>query len=118
MPTPRLTTDEQDAQILRMERPDEEIGKDFGLTSLQIWNRRYYLRARILKIKGRKPSRLSGKEHVVRQLIQRGKWVSEMAKELEVTPGTVHGVIYRKKLRKRPVTRFDDPRVIIQKTRG
>jgi DNA-binding NarL/FixJ family response regulator len=115
MPTPRITTDEQDREILAKEKTDAQLGEEFGLTAQQVLNRRYYLRVRTpLKGKYRPKSKLVGKEQKVKELLRKGWWVSQIAKELGVSVGTVSGSIYRHKLRRKPITRFDNPRVVVQ----
>lgn len=110
----RLTNDAQDAEILAKAAPDRVLAQAFGLTVVQIENRRYNLRQRRRPTRyGGKPSVLTGREKRVREVLATGKSVSQAAKKLRVSKGTLAGFVRRRQLRRRPIRRFDDPRVMI-----
>ncbi len=114
MTFPRVTTDSQDELILAKTKPDAALAALFDLTKKQIIDRRRNLHTRSRK-RGRTllKSKLEGREAEVRELIRCGLWMPQMAERLNVSLGTVAGFIYRRKLRTRLVSRFDDPRVML-----
>lgn len=110
----RLTNDAQDAEILAKAAPDRVLAQAFGLTVVQIENRRYNLRQRKYPTRyGGKPSVLNKRVARVRAVLKAGRTLSEAARELRVTKGTLAGFVRRRKLRRRPIRRFDDPRVMV-----
>lgn len=113
MPARRITTDDQDAQILAKARPDAALAAVFGFTRKQIIDRRYALRRYSRKTDGfLRPSQLAGREAEIRGMLQAGMWQQEIEVQLGVSRGTLSGFIRRRRLREKPVERFDDPRVM------
>lgn len=115
MTFPRLTTDSQDELILAKTRSDAALSSLLGINTKQIIDRRRNLRTRSRSRRGKSlpKLKLEGREAEVRELIRCGLWMPQMAERLNVSLGTVAGFIYRRKLRTRLVSRFDDPRVML-----
>ena len=110
----RITNDAQDAEILAKRAPDRVLARAFGLTKVQIQNRRYNLRQRKFPTRyGGKPSVLAPRIAKVREVLGSGLTLAAAAKKLRVTKGTLAGFVRRRKLRRRPIRRFDDPRTMV-----
>jgi DNA-binding NarL/FixJ family response regulator len=110
----RITNNGQDQYILDKEKPDAKLAELFGLTEKQIVDRRYLLRTRTRSKYGKSlpVSILQGRDLEIKEMIDKGMWQPEMARQLNCTPGTLSGYIRRKCLREKPITRFDDKRVM------
>lgn len=107
MPAKRTTTDDQDIEILAKARPDSELSISFGLQISQIESRRYYLKHRLGKTRGRKKSKAANYHEKIIDSVVRGKSQGQIANQAKLTIGTVAGYIRRRRIRHIP--NFNDP---------